>query len=121
MDSYDIVKVSDTKSLNGNISYSFTQGRGFTIPFTGKKIHISNQLSTSLGIAYENNEDVTKGRENSQVDRSTSRLAFTPGATYQFDQNIKGGLTSSYEVTTDRKRDDGSSIFSLGVWVEVNL
>jgi hypothetical protein len=74
-----------------------------------------------MGINYENSEDVTKGRENSQVDRSNSRLAFTPGATYQFDQNIRGGLTSSYEITTDRKRDDGSRIFSLGVWVEVNL
>ncbi|MBP7116889.1 MAG: cell surface protein SprA [Candidatus Cloacimonetes bacterium] len=121
MDTYDIVKTSDTQSLNGNLSYSFTQGRGFTIPFTGKKIHIKNQLSASMGINYENSEDVTKGRENSQVDRSNSRLAFTPGATYQFDQNIRGGLTSSYEITTDRKRDDGSRIFSLGVWVEVNL
>jgi hypothetical protein len=121
MDTYDIVKTSDTQSLNGNVSYSFTQGRGFTIPFTGKKIHIKNQLSASMGINYENSEDVTKGRENSQVDRSNSRLAFTPGATYQFDQNIRGGLTSSYEITTDRKRDDGSRIFSLGVWVEVNL
>ena len=83
--------------------------------------YIKNQLSASMGINYENSEDVTKGRENSQVDRSNSRLAFTPGATYQFDQNIRGGLTSSYEITTDRKRDDGSRIFSLGLWVEVNL
>jgi hypothetical protein len=121
MDSYDIVKTSDTQALNGNISYSFSQGRGFTIPFTGKKIHIRNQLSSTLGIIYENNKDVTRGRDNSQVDRSTSRLAFTPGATYQFDQNIRGGLTSSYEITEDRKRDDGTRIFSLGIWVEVQL
>lgn len=121
MDNYDIVKTSDTQSLNGNISYSFTQGRGFSIPFTGKKIHIKNQLSSSLGIVYENNVDLTRGRDNSQVDRSNSRIAFTPGATYQFDQNIRGGLTSSYEITTDRKRDDGARIFSLGIWVEVNL
>jgi hypothetical protein len=121
MDSYDIVKTSNTQSLNGNISYSFTAGRGFTIPFTGKKIHINNQLTSSLGIAYENTEDLTKGRDTSQLDRSNSRIAITPGATYQFDKNIRGGLTSSYEITTDRKRDDGSRIFSLGVWVEVNL
>jgi len=121
MDSYDIVKTSDTQALNGNISYSFSQGRGFTIPFTGKKIHIRNQLSSSMGIIYEYNKDVTRGRDNSQVDRSTSRLAFTPGATYQFDQNIRGGLTSRYEITEDRKRDDGTRIFSLGLWVEVQL
>ncbi len=121
MDAYDIIKTSNTQSLNGNISYSFTAGKGFSIPFTGKKIHISNQLTSSLGFSYENTEDLTKGRDASQVDRSNSRLAITPGATYQFDKNIRGGLTSSYEINTDRKRDDGSRIFSLRVWVEVNL
>ena len=121
MDNYQIVKTSDNQSLNGNVSYSFRAGRGFTIPFTKRKIHINNELSSSLAIAYDKSYDVTQGRENSQVDRSTTRLAFTPGATYQFDQNIRGGLTSSYEITTDKKRDDGTRMFSLGIWVEVNL
>nr|MDK2850550.1 hypothetical protein [Candidatus Cloacimonadota bacterium] len=121
MDTYDIVKTSDTQAVNANISYSFSSGRGFTIPFTGKKIHISNQLTSSMSIRFENNEDVTKGRDTSQVDRSTSRFLLTPSASYQFNRNIKGGLTSSYEVNTDKKRDDGSNIFSLGIWVEVNL
>jgi long-subunit fatty acid transport protein len=107
--------------MNGNLTYSFTAGRGFTIPFTGKKIHINNQLSSSMGITYDKTRDVTKGRDNSQVDRDTSRLSITPGASYQFDHNIRGGLSSSYEVNSDRKRDDGSQIFSLGIWVEVNL
>jgi hypothetical protein len=121
MDSYDIIKNSDNITMNGNLTYSFTAGRGFTIPFTGKKIHINNQLSSSLGITFDKSKDVTKGRDNSQVDRDTSRLTITPSATYQFDRNIRGGLTSSYELNSDRKRDDGSRIFSLGVWVEVNL
>lgn len=122
MDDYNIIKTSDSQTLNGNIAYSFNQGRAFTIPFTGKKIHLKNQLSSSLGISYENGEDITRGRQNStQVERSSSRLSFTPGATYQFDQNIRGGLTSSYEITEDRKRDDGTRTFSLGIWVEVNL
>jgi len=121
MDSYKIVKTSDTQAVNANLSYSFSAGRGFTIPFTGKKIHINNQLTSSMGVRYENNEDVTKGRDTSQVDRSTSRFLLTPSATYQFDRNIRGGLTSSYEINSDKRRDDGSRIFSLGIWVEVNL
>lgn len=121
MDSYQILKTSNSKTMNGNISYSFRSGRGFTIPFTKRKIHINNELSSSLAIAYEKSYDETQGRETSQVDRNTTRLVFTPGATYQFDQNIRGGLTSSYEMTTDKKRDDGTKMFSLGIWVEVNL
>jgi hypothetical protein len=121
MDTYDIIKTTNTQSLNGNLSYSFRSGRGFTIPFTGRKIHIKNELTSSLGFAYENNYDVTQGRESSQVDRDTSRLSFTPSASYQFDQNIRGGLTGTYELTSDKKRDDGVRTFRIGVWVEVNL
>lgn len=116
----DIVKTTDSQSMNGNLSYSFRAGRGFTIPFTQKKIHIKNELTSSLGITYEKNYDETQGN-TVLVDRSTSRLTFSPQATYQFDTNIKGGLTSSYEMNADKKRDDGTSIFRLGVWVEVNL
>jgi hypothetical protein len=121
MDGYNIIKSTNSQTLNGNFSYSFSAGRGFTIPFTGKKIHIRNQLTSSLGLVYENNFDETEGRAATQVDRSSSRLAITPSATYQFDQNIRGGLTSSYEISSDRKRDDGTSTFRLGIWVEVNL
>ena len=121
MDTYEILKTSDTQSLNGNLSYSFRAAKGFTVPFTKKKIHIKNELTSSLGITYENNFDKTKGSTTSQVDRNTSRFTISPQATYQFDANIRGGLTSSYEVNSDKKTEDGTSIFSLGIWVEINL
>ncbi|HOI01736.1 MAG TPA: hypothetical protein PLU29_02995, partial [Candidatus Cloacimonas acidaminovorans] len=121
MDTYEILKTSNTQSLNGNISYSFRAAKGFSVPFTKKKIHIKNELTSSLGITYENNFDKTKGSTTSQVDRNTSRFAISPQATYQFDVNIRGGLTGSYEVNSDKKTEDGTSIFSLGVWVEINL
>lgn len=121
MDTYEILKTSDTQSLNGNISYSFRAARGFSVPFSNKKIHIKNELTSSLGITYENNYDKTKGSTNTQVDRNTSRFAISPQASYQFDANIRGGLTSSYEINSDKKTEDGTSVFSLGVWVEINL
>lgn len=121
MESYNILKTNDSQTLNGSFSYSFRAGRGFTIPFTKKRIHINNELSSSLNLAYEKNHDETKGLDATQVDRDTSRFSITPGATYQFDRNIRGGLTSSFEVTTNKKMDDGTTIFRIGVWVEVNL
>jgi hypothetical protein len=45
----NIIKTTDSQSMNGNLSYSFRAGRGFTIPFTQKKIHIKNELTSSLG------------------------------------------------------------------------
>ncbi len=121
METYSIRKTMSSQSINSSFAYSYRAGRGFSIPFTGRKIHIKNELTSNLSIQYERNFDETFGRESSLVDRSTSRLSISPGATYQFDQNIRGGLTSSYEVTSDKKRDDGTTIFRLGIWVEVTL
>ncbi len=121
MDTYDIIKTALTHSINGNLSYSFRSGKGFTIPFTQKKVHIKNELTSSLGFLYEKNFDETFGREASQIDRDGMRIAVTPGATYQFDQNIRGGLTGTWENTTDNKRDTGIRTFRIGIWVEVNL
>ncbi|MCK9158454.1 MAG: hypothetical protein M0P53_06535 [Candidatus Cloacimonas sp.] len=121
MDTYEILKTSNSQTLNGNLSYSFRAARGFSVPFTKKKIHIKNELTSSLGITYESNYDKTKGSSSSQVDRNTSRFSIIPQATYQFDANIRGGLTGRYEVNSDKKTEDGTSIFGLGIWVEVNL
>jgi len=121
METFDIVKTQDSQSMNGNVSYSFRAGKGFTIPFTKKKIHIKNEMTSSLGFSYENNFDETKGSSRPVVDRNSSRFSITPQASYQFDNNIRGGITSSFEVNSDKKREDGTSIFSLGMWVEVTL
>ncbi len=122
MDTYTIVKQNQTRALNGNFSYSFRGGRGFTVPFTKKMIHINNELTSSLSFVYERHFDDTTGREgNYQVERDGTRIAFTPGASYQFNRDIRGGLTGTWEKTTDRRRDDGVRIFRIGIWVEVNL
>lgn len=122
MDTYNILKTSLTHSLNGNLSYSFRSGRGFTVPFTKKKIHIKNELSSSLNFLFEKKYDETFGREDaSQIDQDNTRIAITPSATYQFDSNIRGGLTGTWENSSDNKRDTGMRTFRVGVWVEVNL
>ncbi len=122
MDTYEIIKTSLTHSLNGNLSYSFRSGRGFTVPFTKKKIHIKNELTSSLNFLWEKKYDETFGRESlSQIDQDNTRIAITPSATYQFDANIRGGLTGTWEKTADNKRDTGLRTFRIGVWVEVNL
>jgi len=116
MDTYEIIKTSLTHSLNGNLSYSFRSGRGFTVPFTKKKIHIKNELTSSLNFLWEKKYDETFGRESlSQIDQDNTRIAITPSATYQFDANIRGGLTGTWEKTADNKRDTGLRTFRIGV------
>ena len=122
MDSYQILKTSQTHSLNGNLSYSFRMGKGFTVPFTKKKIHIKNELTSSLSMSFEKKYDETFGREGAQqVDQDNISISIRPSATYQFDANIRGGLTGTWEKSADNKRDTGLRTFRIGVWVEVNL
>ncbi len=121
METYMIYRNTLSHGLNANLSYSYREGRGFTIPFTGRKIHIRNELTSSLAIQYEKNYDTTIGRETTQVDRDRTRLNFAPSAAYQFDQNVRGGLTGAYEIVTDKKLDDGTRTFRLGIWVELTL
>jgi hypothetical protein len=121
MTTYNIVRKSTSQGLTGNVSYAFQSSKGIELPFTNRRINIRNELTSSLGISYDKNYDTTRGLGTTQVDRHSSRISFTPTATYQFDQNIKGGLTSGYELSTDKKRDDATRIFRLGIWVEITL
>ncbi len=118
---FQIVRKSDSQNVSGNFSYSFKSSKGIEIPFTKRKINIKNELTSSLAITYENNYEKTFGQFDSQVDRFTTRISFSPTATYQFDQNIKGSFTSGYELTTDKKKDDYTRIFRLGISVEITL
>jgi hypothetical protein len=121
MTSYQILRETNSQGLSSNLSYSYKSSTGIELPFTQRKINIKNELTSSLSVSYEKNYDTTQGRESTQVDRNTSRISISPSATYQFDQNIKGGLTSGYEVTRDKKRDDRVRTFRLGIWVEITL
>lgn len=120
---YMIVRKTDSQGVNANFSYSFKSSTGIELPFTKKKINIKNELTSSMSIQYEKNFDTIKGRPEVplQVDRNTSRISVSPSATYQFDQNIRGGLTSGYELNTDKKRDDYTRIFRMGLWIEITL
>ena len=121
MVSYNIIRLTNSQGMNGNVSYAFRSSKGFQVPFTKRMINIRNELTSSVAFSFEKNYDTTQGLGDEQIDRSTTRFSITPSATYQFDQNIKGGLTSGFEQTSDKKRDDGTRIIRLGVWVEINL
>jgi hypothetical protein len=121
MISYNVIRTTNNQALSANLSYAFQSSKGIEIPFTKRKINIRNELTSSLGISYGKNYETTRGSGELQEDVNSSNIRISPSASYQFDQNIKGGLSSSYEITRDKKRDDRVRIFSLGIWVEINL
>ncbi|HOD55679.1 MAG TPA: hypothetical protein PKJ08_14205, partial [Candidatus Cloacimonadota bacterium] len=72
-------------------------------------------------INYENEISTTEGKDSKQTDRDTSKLSVIPRASYNFHQNVKGGLTGTYDVSHDNRKKESISTFKLDIWVEIQF
>ncbi|HNW99792.1 MAG TPA: hypothetical protein PLE74_03250 [Candidatus Cloacimonadota bacterium] len=115
-----IRNVTKSQSVNGNLSYSFSSEKGIRIPFSKRKIQIKNEMTASLGLNWQKDYNVNYGHETI-VNTNTQKISVTPGATYQFNRNIKGGMNSSYELTKNLKKDESLRVFSLSIWMEIQF
>ena len=118
-ETFDAVQTTNNSALSTNVSYSFRSPQGIKLPFFAQRMPITNELTTELGGTWEKSKSTNKGIQDTIIDRDTERYTITPRLTYNFSQNIKGGLQSSYENTHDKRRDERLKIFSLSLWVEV--
>jgi len=118
---YNIVKNSRKDAIAGSVSYSFTAENGFKIPFIGSKLILRNQMESELGIKYETEFATTEGRDSKQTDKDTSKISVIPRASYNFHQNVKGGMTGTYDISYDNRRKESLSIFRLDIWVEIQF
>nr|HPK40892.1 hypothetical protein [Candidatus Cloacimonadota bacterium] len=118
---YNVVKNSRKDAIAGSVSYSFTAENGFKIPFIGSKLILKNQMESELGIKYETEFATTEGRDSKQTDKDTSKISVIPRASYNFHQNVKGGMTGTYDITHDNRRQESISIFRLDIWVEIQF
>lgn len=116
----DIIRESNKNGISGSIKYTFNAQNGFKIPFISKKIIFKNNMESELSVTYENEIATTTGRTK-QTDRDSSKLSFTPRASYNFHTNVKGGLTGNYDITKNNKNKESISIFKLDIWVEIQF
>jgi len=77
-------------------------------------------MESELTVNYEDEISTTLGR-NKQVDRDINKISISPRATYNFNRNVKGGLTGGYDITKDNKKGDSINIFKLDIWVEIQF
>ncbi|MDD3501951.1 MAG: hypothetical protein PHE19_05965, partial [Candidatus Cloacimonetes bacterium] len=118
---YNVLKNSRKNTISSSVSYSFTAENGFKIPFIGSKLVLKNQMDSELGIKYETEFATTTGRDSKQTDKDTSKISIIPRASYNFHQNVKGGLTGTYDISKDHRRQESISIFRLDIWVEIQF
>jgi len=118
---YDVVRRSQKNSITSNFKYAFSAQNGFKIPFVSSRIIFKNQMESELSINYENEISTTEGKDSKQTDRDTSKLSVIPRASYNFHQNVKGGLTGTYDVSHDNRKKESISTFKLDIWVEIQF
>lgn len=115
---YDDISQTIRRSMNGNLSWSFTNPKGIKILFF-KRTNMKNEFTMDVDFDMEITKTTRQGLENkiTEVDKVT--YGVTPGASYKFNKSITAGLTSEYDWSEDKKRETTSSVFRLSIWVEI--
>ncbi len=116
--SYDDVRHTVTQSMNGNLSWSFSNPKGVRILFF-KRTNMKNEFTTDIAFSMGNEKATRQGQEEKIVEINRESYSVTPGASYKFSKSITAGLTSEFERTRDKKRKTTSSMFRLSIWVEI--
>jgi len=111
---------SQRTSYTGNAGYSFTGEHGIKLPFIRKRIYFQNQMTTDLSVSYETETRKTIGTEGQEsIEYDSDKITVTPRVSYSFHRNVKGGLSGTYDLQTDRMSDVKINIFRLEFWIEV--
>ena len=115
---YDDIRHTTSQSMNGNLSWSFSNPKGIRILFF-KRTNMKNEITTDVSFNMTMDETKSKGQEEEITEVERTSYSITPGASYKFSKSITAGLTSEYEWTEDKKRKTTSSMFRLSIWIEI--
>ncbi len=110
---------SDAKSVNGQLSWSFSNPRGLKIPFL-KRTNLKNELTTDLNFSWEKNYDTTFGQEE-VVNNNRVKYTIAPGASYKFNRSVDAGLTGEYSWNNDKKDGKIIKTVRIAIWIEIRF
>jgi len=111
---------SERITYTGNAGYSFTGEHGIKLPFIRKRFYFQNQMTIDLSASYETEIRKTIGTEGQEsIEYDMDKIVISPRLSYSFHRNVKGGLSGTYDLSTDRMSDVKINIFRLEFWIEV--
>jgi hypothetical protein len=114
-----VKRVTQKTTYAGTVGYSFSAEQGIKFPFIKKKIYFRNQLQTDLQVSYETEVSTVDGSQQKQKDRDTNKLSTALRGSYNFSRNIRGGVSGSYDITTNNVLEENINIIKIDFWVEV--
>jgi hypothetical protein len=111
---------STRTTFSGTWGYSFTAEQGILFPIINKRVFFTNQMTADVTGSYETEMRTSQsGHTPKQVEMDIDKISISPRVMYNFSRNIKGGLTSAYDVTTDNQSRVKINIFRMDLWMEL--
>jgi hypothetical protein len=108
---------SKTTGYNLSVSYSFSAPTGLKFPLLGNKISFSSNLDAGLDFNYSKSYAISSKNTTGPTSHMVNYMV-SPRLSYNFSNNITGGLIGNYSVMNDRKQDMKTSTTGVDVWVE---
>ncbi len=116
---FNSINKETKQSVNADISWTFSAEKGIKLPFFKKRFVIKNEMTADIDLNYEKVYNTKRGSGEPVVERDLMKYTITPGASYKFSQNIKAGLSSSYNWNHNRKNNQKIKTFRLSIWIEI--
>ena len=109
------------KSFALTAKYAFSSPHGITIPLFGKlKFQSTVDLSLTVKVNSSNTETSSNGGEF-RPSEDKSDLTVVPVMSYTFSQQIKGGLTMTWQDTKDNYRNRKNHSREVKIWTEIRF
>jgi len=114
-------KFGQSKTLSGGMKYSFSAPRGIRLPFMKSRIHFESKLTTSLDFDYKYQEEFTRKDNVDELNVRKTIFSLKPKASYQFSNNVTGGLDAEYSTEQDDKMKRNMNTIQFNLWVTLKF
>ncbi len=112
---------STRSSLTMSTSYSFSAPSGISIPLFGK-IRFRSKMSISLDVKKNFDKSETRRfNEGWVVSSDKSDFSIRMNTSYNFSQQIKGGLLVSWQDSSDNFKNRNNHVRQVEFWVEIRF
>ncbi|MFZ5980588.1 MAG: cell surface protein SprA, partial [Candidatus Zixiibacteriota bacterium] len=108
------------KSFAFSTKYSFSSPGGISIPLFGK-LRFNSTVQITLDVKFNSNITETNSGKGYVTSTDKSDLTVSPVISYQFSQQIKGGLSARWQDTQDNYSGRKSHVRELQIWTEIRF
>ncbi len=101
-------------SYSATVSYSFSAPGG--LPFFGRTLRFNSLMTFSLAYNYSTAKEMY--RTSGEIVSFRSNYSVAPTASYNFSQNVTGGMNGIYTINEDRQTGRKIRNVGLNIWAE---